>query len=364
KATRSLYVLAKDSSGHYTIPFKTMMVTVACPVDVEVYKDGNLVGRVKNNAVDEDVTDIDLHVFGEEKNFLIPCDENYQVRLSATGEGEMSYTVEETDTDNYEIKQFSNVALTSGQKMLSDINPDISGNRLYITDDEGNILKEILADGSEIDIAGIGGKRSTETITIGSDVYTVSWNSFVRFDGRKHNGVGLDTDGRDYNETVTTGKVSDVKVVITKNGNIINPSNYKFKNRNNKNASVSIDGITAIQTNERKMPSFSIIFKDEENKDVNLLFKKKKFRYGIFPLELNGDYMSFDRKTTTKNGVTKFKKVTFNPKVMSDQIQPKTLKLKYKSNAGKTDYYTTASENGDIIVHGQNNYYGSVVYKK
>ena len=28
KATRSLYVLAKDSSGHYTIPFKTMMVTV------------------------------------------------------------------------------------------------------------------------------------------------------------------------------------------------------------------------------------------------------------------------------------------------------------------------------------------------
>lgn len=206
---------------------------------------------------------------------------------------------------------------------------------------------------------------SSKTFTAGSDTYTVSWNSFVQFDGRKHNGVGTDASGNPASSKESGKKVSDLKVIITKNGEPVDPSKYTVKTKNNKNASVSIDGITAIQTNSKKLPSFTIKFKGKEYKDANKAAKNERFEFGIIPAELKDNLVTFDKVKTGKDGTVQIKQVTFKPEAgTSGGPAPKPLKLKYKKPEAKTDFVTDVGSDGSMTITGKNNYYGTVAYKK
>ena len=206
-------------------------------------------------------------------------------------------------------------------------------------------------------------KMSSRTYEIGSDVYTVSWNSYAVFDGRNHYGAGIAADGTADASKTSPAKAFDVKFLVTKNGEVLDPSLYKLKAKNSKNATVSADGITVIRAVSNKHPLLKIKFKGKDYKGVNNVLKNEIFEFDIIQAELKQDNVTFDKVKTGKDGSFQIKKLTYNPVADAGGVVPKPQKLKNKKNADKTDYVTDTKPDGSIIVTGCNNYYGSVVYK-
>ncbi len=203
---------------------------------------------------------------------------------------------------------------------------------------------------------------SSETLNAGQDTVTVSWNSYTLFDGRKHFAAGSLRNGETDRRKDSTSKAFDIGVVITRNGEAIDPSLIRIKTKNNKSASVSIDGVTAIITDQKKKPSFTVKISGKENKDLNDAFKGKSFSFGIIPAELKGSNTTFDKVKTGKDGKVKIKKLTFKPADPSGKTSLKPLKLKSNKKEEKTDYVTETDPDGRLKVVGRNNYYGSVTY--
>ncbi len=85
--------------------------SVNCPVDVEIYDNetGELVGRIVNNVVDEEIAakenSVVMSVEGESKEFWLPSDGDYEVKLIGNAEGTMDYTLSEIDSDIGEVKR-------------------------------------------------------------------------------------------------------------------------------------------------------------------------------------------------------------------------------------------------------------------
>ncbi len=205
-------------------------------------------------------------------------------------------------------------------------------------------------------------KTSSKTFVVGSDTYTVKWNSFVQYDGRNHNGVGVDASGNPGATKDSASKISDVKVIISKNGEVIDPSAYMIKAKNNKNATVSIDGVTAISSG-RKTPSYTIKFKGKAYKELNQTIKKEKFEFGIIPVELTSEQVTFDKVKRGKDGSVQIKKMTFTPKTTTGTAA-KPIKMKSMKKENKTDFVTASNADGSTTITGKNNFYGKVVYLK
>lgn len=160
--------------------FKTAMKAGGgwCPVDLRIYNSsGQLVGSVTNNVVDkENITDSVMIVLSgennDEKNFYFLTDDTYTIEFIGTGDGTLKYAIRDTYADKSRIdeKVFTNVTLTAGKKMTSfvsawdvgDTEVDTSGlistpdTRLFVLDDSGTPVKEVLADdkGTEIPYTG------------------------------------------------------------------------------------------------------------------------------------------------------------------------------------------------------------------
>ena len=132
---------------------------LTCPVDVEVYdSQGSLVGRIRDNVVDADVTTIPMFVSGENndvKNWLTPADgSTYLFKLIGTDDGEMSYFVEPFGNEfmpEEGSKLFQNVVLTFEKTMISEIggNIDVPEVQLLVLDDNGAPIKQVQTDGTE-----------------------------------------------------------------------------------------------------------------------------------------------------------------------------------------------------------------------
>lgn len=204
--------------------------------------------------------------------------------------------------------------------------------------------------------------KTSDTFTVGSDTYTVSWNKYVGYDGRKHFGIGADTSWNAEGKS-TSSKVYDIKVIVTKNGELIDPKEFTVKAKNNKLATVSTDGITELKSGTKK-PIFSIKFRGKNFKDVNKTLKGKTFEFGIMPAELKQNAVTFTKVKTGKDGKVSIKGITFKPESSATGSAPKDIKLKYKKNEAKTDYTMTENSDGSITVTGKNNFYGSVIYTK
>lgn len=95
---------------------------IHCPVDVEVLKDGEVVGRITDNQVDEALLaanpEVALMVVEDSKHIGVFDDpEAYSLRITATDDGEMSVsTVSFDDTgESYGAAEYPNVAIKTGQ---------------------------------------------------------------------------------------------------------------------------------------------------------------------------------------------------------------------------------------------------------
>lgn len=153
--------------------------SVCCPVDVKVYNGaGELVGSIIDNRVEEETLSdgVVLYVSGEdgdEKYVLFLTEDTYRLEISAVDGGTMAYTIQYVDMSAEEVlqeKEFQNVALTSGKQMTSSVsvwdktNPDISVEdkidtpqvQLLVLDENDNIVREVLPDGSGTEIPYTG----------------------------------------------------------------------------------------------------------------------------------------------------------------------------------------------------------------
>lgn len=135
--------------------FPVRYIQIRCPIDVEAYdKNGNIVGKICNNKVDEDVTKITMLAVDDEKTIIIPADGSVKLSLTATDAGTMNFEVYDYDVvsgDVSAVKTFNNVTLVDGKLFSSNIAVEIatSNIQLEVVDKDGNKLATVNEDGSE-----------------------------------------------------------------------------------------------------------------------------------------------------------------------------------------------------------------------
>lgn len=129
--TYCAYMMTLDSR-EITTKRKGYKGTVNCPVDIEIFDKttGEIVGRIVNNTIDEEVAAKDnavvMVVNGDEKEYWLPDNGNYDVRLIGSDTGEMDYSVSEIDSDLGEVSR----------KNYNDV--PVETNRFYTTTIEGD----------------------------------------------------------------------------------------------------------------------------------------------------------------------------------------------------------------------------------
>lgn len=133
------------SSDEIQKPKSTSKHSVKCPVDIEIYykPTGELVGRVINNVVDEDVAakenSIIIFVDGDEKVFYLPNEQDYEIKLIGNDNGTMDYSVSTIDENEGEIKRtnYYDVEIKEGESLEYKPNGDDIG---CLTDENKNVL--------------------------------------------------------------------------------------------------------------------------------------------------------------------------------------------------------------------------------
>ena len=113
------------------------------PVDVNVYCDNELVGRVTKNAVDATANAIDIRIEGDSIIILYPDDRQYELRIKATDEGSMTYGQIDLIGPS-ETKVIKDVSLTKGERFYATVGEGRTASdfKLYVTDAAGKVLRE------------------------------------------------------------------------------------------------------------------------------------------------------------------------------------------------------------------------------
>jgi hypothetical protein len=152
------YLLVEDT-GSWGLPYYFKRVSIRCPVDIEVCRGDVLVGKVVDNQIDPNVTvaDVLITVDNDEKYVYMPFADQYAFKLIGTDDGTMEFALEEINSETGEIvvrKSFSDVILYDGKRMISETGGIIEPTdvKLYALDGKSEPVKEILSDGTEINV--------------------------------------------------------------------------------------------------------------------------------------------------------------------------------------------------------------------
>ena len=161
-----------SSIGDYAIEHAAnRYIMIECPVDVAVYKDNQLVGRIVDNVIDNcNIGEVSLWVDGDVKYVYLASDE-YTIKLTGNDDGLMNFSIYDVDLTTGEtlaLKAWNDVALYNGKEMLSHINMDFDSaeTKLFVTDGDKPI-SEVMEDGSEISISN-GEEVLTLIIAVGA----------------------------------------------------------------------------------------------------------------------------------------------------------------------------------------------------
>lgn len=194
------YLLASLDDVYVTLPgdkgSKIQYISVLCPVDVEVFDNtGKLVARIKDNIVDETVTDsrVICDLDGDKKYVIFATDGEFRVEFIGNDTGEMTYSIGTIDTESGEItegKRFDNVKLFKGKALESLVK--ITGSEgsatgaaadscgLFVVDPTSReALMEVQTDGTEI-LAENAGDVSIEDIPEDYVIPEGLWMSDIR----------------------------------------------------------------------------------------------------------------------------------------------------------------------------------------
>ena len=138
--------------------FKGRVFASRCPVDVTVYDaSGEPVAGVINNqpCYYTEESGILISVIEEEKWFYLPYDQEYNIKISATDEGEMQILAADCISGDTEFPNhivFSSVTLSQKKTMTTMMNPEIPADevRLLVLDENDVPVREVKEDGTEI----------------------------------------------------------------------------------------------------------------------------------------------------------------------------------------------------------------------
>ena len=191
--------------------FKGYYNSVNCPVDVEIYEKatGVLVGRIKDNAVDEEIAakpnSVVMTVNGDSKSFWLPSDGDYDVKLIGNDNGTMDYTLAEIDSDAGEVKRvnYFDVPITKNEAWSGTTSSeDFEIEEHTLTSDNGTVLtytedinEEEKKFSIDINIEGNGSADTSRTAVSGDYVaVTATPDEGNTFDGWYENGELLTSD--------------------------------------------------------------------------------------------------------------------------------------------------------------------------
>ena len=141
---------------------------IHCPIDVEVIKNGEVVGRITDNQVDESLLsanpEVALMVVKDSKHIAVFNNpEAYSLRITATDDGEMSVSTVSFDEtgEGYGAAEYLNVAIEDGQVFSMDlpatdsVGSDTQTPELLIIDGD-RISGKVNPDGSISPVNGTG----------------------------------------------------------------------------------------------------------------------------------------------------------------------------------------------------------------
>lgn len=161
-------------------------VTVKCPVDVYIYGDeGTIIGSIKNNVVDEGITQIPMWVDGDTKNFIL-FDEEYDIELIGNDSGSMNYIIEEY-ADGETVSrtvEFLDLPLEPGKTYTGTLEAElyVPNTSYALTSDAGEVIlcdTDILHSDISSSVSGtVTSYGADDTITLeltnGTDTYTTT----------------------------------------------------------------------------------------------------------------------------------------------------------------------------------------------
>jgi hypothetical protein len=177
------------TSGEVTAPRKSLLGSVNCPVDVEIIdkSTGEVVGRIVDNVVDEEIAakenSVVMTVDGDQKQYWLPYNGDYEVRLTGNDDGVMDYTLSEVDPDlgETERKNFYDVPLEDGltytcaaESADPENSPELEdftltgSDDIEITPDESFTAEDAIEYTVTTETAGSG---SADTVTVTSGDY-------------------------------------------------------------------------------------------------------------------------------------------------------------------------------------------------
>lgn len=182
--TLSSQVVYTDSPGSVGKGQERTLIRVMCPVDVYVYDGDKLVASVIDNVGNTyGAAFCETLVFtnGDQKLICLPPKDTYQVRLSSTDDGTMTYEVINADLasrESEEVKTYDSVVLETGKEMYSMIEEDsgVTGVQLFVVDESDVPAKKVMTDGTERPLNGALGPLSwaydpvAGTVTVTGDI--------------------------------------------------------------------------------------------------------------------------------------------------------------------------------------------------
>ena len=149
----------KDGIIEYEKASHQKILAIRCPVDVTVYRGGELAGKIIGDEVAEGSSFLPMSAVDGAKYILLPDDEDYSFEITATDSGTMEVSVFDAETSG-ERTVFEGIALERGKTFTGKIggSADPADLTLYVTDQNGEPTAEISRDGAETPLSEAFGR--------------------------------------------------------------------------------------------------------------------------------------------------------------------------------------------------------------
>lgn len=96
-------------------------IFINCPIDVEIYRESTLVGKITNNVPESIENGVATYIDADDQKIVIlPTDTEYNIKLNATDNGYMTYTVTEYNlngNNTERVVSYHNIKLTKGDSL-------------------------------------------------------------------------------------------------------------------------------------------------------------------------------------------------------------------------------------------------------
>lgn len=118
-----------DSINIYYTAYKKTFIKIACPTDIRIVSDnGMIVADIKNNEVVSVGNNVQAVVVNQKKFIFVPSDQNYQLQITASGNGTMEYAVSKLTENGKVISGVytSDIKLNAGKTYSGNLQTDNS----------------------------------------------------------------------------------------------------------------------------------------------------------------------------------------------------------------------------------------------